>query len=174
LISTISFNLDGTVASTTEFWGVNRSEIGMRIMVVEDEAVIALTAVAVLRNAGHEVLPPAYSVDEALALGAERPDLALVDINLAGHDEGIALARDLLQRYSIRSLFVSGQVEAGRANRDAAIGLLSKPYDAGSLLASLEAAEKLLSGGSAPSSPVANGLELFGLPSGQQSEQHVC
>lgn len=136
----------------------------MRILVVEDEAVIALTAAAVLSDAGHEVLTPAYSVDEALALGGERPDLALVDINLAGQDEGIALARELQKRFSIHSLFVSGQVEAGRANRDAAMGLLRKPYDAGSLLASVGAAEELLGGGNPPPPPVPNALELFGLP----------
>ncbi|CAM3222811.1 Response regulatory domain-containing protein [Sphingomonas antarctica] len=138
----------------------------MRIMVVEDEAVIALTAVAMLENAGHEVLTPAYSAEEALALGGARPDLALVDINLAGHDEGIALARELRKRFAIPSLFVSGQVEAGRANRDAAIGLLRKPYDTGSLLASVNAAEELLGGGNPPPPPVPNALELFGLPSG--------
>lgn len=145
----------------------------MRIMVVEDEAVIALTAVAMLEDAGHEVLTPAYSVDEALLLGGEHPDLALVDINLAGHDEGIALARQLHQRYAIHSLFVSGQVEAGRANRDAAIGLLRKPYDTGSLVASVEAAEKLLGGGNPPPPPVPSALELFGLPRGQDGDQKL-
>ncbi len=55
----------------------------MRILVVEDEPILAITAAAVLEGKGHDVVGPAYDTAEALALAAcERLDLAFVDINL--------------------------------------------------------------------------------------------
>lgn len=108
----------------------------MRILIVEDDAVLGMVASAALEGEGHAVAGPAFSVAEAQALAASgKADLALVDINLDGHDEGIALARSLRAQFGIPSIFVSGQVAAARANRDAALGLLPKPYDIDDLIA---------------------------------------
>ena len=134
----------------------------MRVLVVEDDAIIALSAVGVLEEAGHEVLGPALGVEQALAIaGEQRPDLALVDINLAGHDEGVELARRLRREFAVPSLFVSGQTAAARSNRDAALGLLKKPYDPASLAGALPAAEALLQGRTPPPPSVPRALELF-------------
>jgi CheY-like chemotaxis protein len=134
----------------------------MLILVVEDDPVVAWSARDVLEDAGHEVLGPAYDVAEALRLVAERrPDLALVDINLAGADEGVGLARTLKAAHGVRSLFVSGQVNAARSNQDAAIGLLRKPYDPASLAGALPVAAEVLAGGAPPPPAVPRALELF-------------
>lgn len=101
----------------------------MRILVVEDDAILALMAAEALNLFGYEVVGPAHTVDECLNLAVNQPiDLAFIDINLAGKDEGIALARALRERHAIHSIFVSGQVAAARTNREAALGLLPKPY----------------------------------------------
>jgi CheY-like chemotaxis protein len=134
----------------------------MRILVVEDDAIIALSAAAVLEEAGHDVIGPALGVEHALALAREHgPDLALVDINLAGGDEGIDLARQLQRELGVRSLFVSGQIATARSNRDAALGLLKKPYDPAALAGALPAAEAVLQGRTPPPPPVPRALELF-------------
>ncbi len=66
-------------------WGSTGSDFhGLKVLVAEDEAVIALDLEVMLREFGCVVLPATPSVAEALALlEAERPDVALVDTTLA-------------------------------------------------------------------------------------------
>jgi DNA-binding response OmpR family regulator len=132
----------------------------MIILVVEDEPMIACAVAMELQDAGHEVLGPAYTVEEAQDLVAARtPDLAMIDINLAGHDEGIALARWLRKELGVPCYFVSGQVAQARANCDAALGVLPKPFDFKSLIQSIGVAEDLMTGRRPRTLP--RGLELF-------------
>ena len=126
----------------------------MRILIVEDDVVLGMVAAAALANEGHGVVGPAFTPAEALALAesdkADKVDLALVDINLGGNDEGIVLARRLAQDFGIASIFVSGQVAVARDSRDAALGLLNKPYDLDDLIALVAAAPALAAGQGAP------------------------
>jgi CheY-like chemotaxis protein len=113
--------------------------LNMRILIVEDDPILALLAAATLGE-HHEVIGPAHDVSHALQLAAEQQaDIAFVDINLAGHDEGIALARALMARHG-------GQVLAAHANTDAALGLLRKPYAPEDLTLCAYVAEALLDG----------------------------
>jgi CheY-like chemotaxis protein len=137
----------------------------MNILVVEDDAVIALNLVVVLEEAGHTVVGPTGSADEALDLSRnQHPILALIDINLHGEPAGIELAR-ALQRRGISSVFVSAQHAQAWANKDAAVGLIAKPYSAASLCRSLEVLEPMLRGEAAPLSTGL--LELFPAVSSQ-------
>lgn len=113
----------------------------MQVLVVEDEPIIALDTAEMLTEAGHEVAGPASTVEEAVRL-AERtiPDLALIDINLCGHEEGPAVARALWERYRIPCLFVSAQPAQARQHRDVSVGVLTKPFVSRELLASVPAA----------------------------------
>ena len=132
----------------------------MLVLVVEDEPVIAASIEWELMAAGHDVLGPANSVEEAEALiHNQRPDLALVDINLAGADEGVALARDLKREHGVHSLFVTGQIAQARQNCDAALGVLAKPFAFESLVACVPAAAELISGRRPARLP--RGLEVF-------------
>ncbi len=71
----------------------------MRILIVEDEALIAVVLADSLEGAGHEVMGPASTMAEALALcEALRPELALLDINLRDGSSGVDVARALLER----------------------------------------------------------------------------
>lgn len=134
----------------------------MRILVVEDEAILALMAAEALRLEGHDIIGPAYSDEEALNLAAtEAVDIAFIDINLAGRDEGIALARNLQLQHGIHSVFLSGQVEVARTNRDAALGLLPKPYLLEDLGASATFARALGEGRNPPPPPKPHALEVF-------------
>lgn len=55
----------------------------MRILIVEDEALIAELIVEHLEEAGHSIIGPAATAEEALALCRHRrPDLAILDIDL--------------------------------------------------------------------------------------------
>lgn len=120
----------------------------MRVLVVDDEPLIAASIEWELRDAGHTVLGPAHSVEDALAIAeASGADLALVDINLAGHDEGVDLARALRRRFGLRSVFVTGQVAQARQNHDAALGVVVKPFPFEGLLKVLPVAAELARGG---------------------------
>ena len=102
----------------------------MVILVAEDEGLIAFALEWALRLAGHQVLGPADSVDEAMRLIEKtRPDLALVDINLRDGDDGTRLARHLHENLGIPILFTSAQVGQARNHRHIAWGLIPKPYD---------------------------------------------
>jgi len=68
-----------------------------RVMVIEDEPLIAFDLRNIVRDMGHEVTGIARTRDQAVALGRrERPDLILADIQLADNSSGIDAVRDLL------------------------------------------------------------------------------
>lgn len=132
----------------------------MLVLVVEDEPMIAASIQWELEDAGYDVLGPAAGVSEAEALARQtRPDLAFIDINLAGHDEGVALARELKARLGVPSIFVTGQLAQARQASDAALGVLPKPFNFQSLVQTVPVAQALEQGRRPARLPL--GLELF-------------
>ncbi|WP_159107112.1 response regulator [Azospirillum sp. B4] len=102
-----------------------------RIVVVEDEALIALGLQQILTQQGHEVCALAASLDEALeAVGEHRPDLVLMDVMLRGGDDGVEAANRIWKRFGIRSLFTSAVDAATLRTRapSVALGFITKPY----------------------------------------------
>jgi DNA-binding response OmpR family regulator len=98
------------------------------LLIVEDDILIAMTLQDVLGDAGYHVLDLTGRHMEAVsAAKASKPDLALVNIELQGRDDGIALAREL-KAMGIPSLFISGQISRARSAQSVAIGSLPKPY----------------------------------------------
>ena len=76
----------------------------MRILIVEDDAVIAMVLADSLEDAGHEVVGPAATMAEALALcegAAPPPELAVLDINLRDGSNGVDVARALMGRWRV-------------------------------------------------------------------------
>jgi DNA-binding NarL/FixJ family response regulator len=103
----------------------------MRIMVVEDDALIALDISGLVEELGYKVVGAAADAEEALYLAhSKKPDLALVDIRLAGSADGGQLARWLYAQLGVRSLFVSGSITDAFRHAMAEInpvGFLGKP-----------------------------------------------
>ena len=82
-----------------------------RILVVEDEYLIALELDIQLRAAGYRVIGPAPDVDRALKLlRDEAPDAAVLDVNLAG--EWVTPVAHALQAMSVPFILASGYVAA--------------------------------------------------------------
>ncbi|MVT51727.1 response regulator [Bradyrhizobium yuanmingense] len=80
-------------------------------MVVEDEYLIALELHDVLKAAGYHVLGPARDVDAALVmLNAERPDAAILDVNLAG--QWVTPVAEALRAASVPFILASGYIAA--------------------------------------------------------------
>lgn len=131
----------------------------MRVLIVEDEPLIATSIQWELVDAGHEVVGPAATLAEAESLASEeQPDLALVDINLSERGDGVVLARRL-KAAGVPSIFVTGQIHEARQAQDAALGLVLKPFPFETLGRVIETAAGLISGANAVTAPRC--LELF-------------
>src|SRR5215813_2605069 len=115
-----------------------------RILVVEDEAVVALDVEDRLRRLGHDVVGTADSSASALALAAEvRPDLVLMDIALRDGSDGIAAAERLRAELAVPVVFVTAFADAEtleRAKRVSPHGYIVKPFDERDLRATIEIA----------------------------------
>jgi CheY-like chemotaxis protein len=112
-----------------------------RVLLVEDEALIALTMVDQLVEAGYTVVGPAFTMTEALNLAVAAPiDAALVDFNLNGVFASEVV--DILARRRIPFLFVTGYNHIPD-ERYLQIPVLAKPFDA---LTLQRAVEGLLAG----------------------------
>ena len=87
---------------------------------------------AALTEAGFEVIGVLRTGEEALqTAGTDRPDLAIVDIRLAGDRDGVDTAIELFQSHGIRCIFASAysdQEARRRAEVADPLGWLQKPY----------------------------------------------
>ncbi|MGH7087742.1 MAG: response regulator [Stellaceae bacterium] len=116
---------DGTKETT-------RQRRAPTILIVEDEALIASYIQEVLDESRFIVAGVASSGVEALTLAAgTAPDLALVDIKIAGPMDGIEVAELLRVRFGVPSIFLSGVADPDtleRARHAASLGFLEKPF----------------------------------------------
>jgi DNA-binding NarL/FixJ family response regulator len=110
-----------------------------RILVVEDDFLIAMQTETALSEAGFNVVGTAATADEAIFLAREnRPLLVVMDVRLAGARDGIDVARQLFGEFNIRCIFATAHDDAhthARAEPFAPLGWLAKPYTPASLVA---------------------------------------
>jgi DNA-binding response OmpR family regulator len=110
------------------------SKAAKTLMIVEDEVLIATVLRDELEDAGYHVLDLTDRYTQALEVAkACKPDLALVNIRLVGHADGIKLAEHL-KALSIPVLLISGQVSRASSAKTVAIASMPKPYDAADMV----------------------------------------
>ncbi len=108
-----------------------------RVLVVEDEALVAMLVEDALTDAGYGVIGPAATVAEALALlGRERPDAVVLDLNLAG--ESSTPVADLLAQRGIPYVIATGYGASALPPGHERAAVLAKPYDPTQLAAVLD------------------------------------
>ena len=129
----------------------------VRLLLVEDEPLVAFDTEHFLRDAEYEVVATVDRVTDALAIieASDELDLVLVDISLAD-GSGIDVAR-VAHAAGVPVLFVTGACPEG--GREVAAGCLSKPYAQRDLLAAITAIEAVLDG--KPPKRMPNGFNLF-------------
>jgi CheY-like chemotaxis protein len=114
------------------------------ILIVEDEALIASYIREVLEESGFTISGVASTGVEALTLvGDAVPDLALVDIKLAGPMDGIEVATLIRSRFNVRSIFLTAVADPeiiARAKDAAPLGYLEKPFRPSQVFNALERA----------------------------------
>jgi len=139
-----------------------------RLLIVEDEMVIAMLLEELVSTHGHEVVGQASTGKEAVEMArAFRPDLVLMDILLPGAMDGIAACELIRHELGIPSIFITGHTRDDLLRRASAVehlGYIVKPFNEKQLLAVIELAsardqlEQSASGGnplrSDPSLPV--------------------
>ena len=119
----------------------------MKLLIVEDDPLIGPAMKVVLQQAGHEVIGPLKGAAKALRLAErEQPDLALIDYNLSGGENGLSLARSLKEQLGLPSLLVTGFEHRGNEGKDVVLGCLRKPFSPQALMDAVMAAGELASG----------------------------
>jgi len=134
----------------------------MRVLIVEDEALIGLGLQDELIKAGHIVAGPVPSTGAALLLAnSTRPALALIDLDLMESQDPIKLARALKKTLRVPSLFMTCQPQQAEAYSDAGLGVLSKPFDLADIPAAIDVVSEILAGGNPPPPQLPSPLRLF-------------
>jgi DNA-binding NarL/FixJ family response regulator len=115
-----------------------------RILIVEDEPLIAEDIAEALRRNDYFVSAIVYSKEEALSeLHCNRPDVVLLDINLNGGMEGIDIADHIAAAYNIPFIFLtsySDRTTVARSKVTEPAGYIVKPFTEAGLYSSLEVA----------------------------------
>lgn len=100
-----------------------------RLLVVEDEALVAMLIEDVLADAGFEVVGPFGQAAKALSsLADETVDAAILDVNLGGGERSYSVASELSER-GVPYIFLTGHGRAGIDLRYADVPVLQKPFD---------------------------------------------
>jgi DNA-binding NarL/FixJ family response regulator len=125
-----------------------------RVLIAEDDFLIAMQTQEALSAAGLEVVGVAVTAEEVLDLARqERPALVVMDIRLAGRRDGIEAARELFRQFNVRCIFATANDDLHtreRAEYFAPFGWLTKPYTMASLLTSVADALDELGRGAPP------------------------
>ena len=128
-----------------------------RILIVEDEPLMAFDNETMIEEAGYTVVATHDRVADAVAtLEREKVDLILSDVRLTGERSGIDLAR-IAKAKNIPVLFATGRVPDEAA--ELAVGCLMKPYNDRTLKAALAAVDQHLQGDKVRAP---RGLTLYG------------
>lgn len=107
--------------------GHARSAGGLRILLVEDEMMVALLVESMLGELGHDVVGPVARLDKALVMAErERLELAILDINIDGRDV-YPIAAALAVR-GIPFIFATGYGQGGLRAPYRDRPTLQKPY----------------------------------------------
>lgn len=116
----------------------------IQILIVEDELIIAKDLSDILSANGYEVTGMAKSYKEGLeALESQLPDIVLLDIQIKGEKDGVALATTIKNSYNIPYVFISSHTDRAtleRVKETNPYGFLVKPFEEEDVLVALELA----------------------------------
>lgn len=116
----------------------------IRILIVEDEFIIAEDLKLQLEKLGYAVTGIAKSYEKAMQLvEEEEPDLMLIDIKLKGEKDGIDLAANVMDHYDFPYIFLTSHSDTRTVERAKKVhpnGYLIKPFEREDLYTSIEIA----------------------------------
>ena len=113
-----------------------------KILIVEDEFIIAQDLRRIISGLGHAVMGMAKSADEAMKkIAKEAPDLVLLDIHIIGELRGTELALKIREEYNIPFIYVTSYSDSGTLSemtQTNPLGYILKPFDERDIRVALE------------------------------------
>jgi len=108
-----------------------RAQPPTRILIIEDEPVIALDVARIVEGSGHSVTGIATTHREAVDLArAEQPGLVLADIQLSDDSSGIDAVKEILEHYQVPVIFITAFPDRLlTGERPEPTFLITKPFD---------------------------------------------
>lgn len=101
----------------------------LKVLIVEDEALLAMELESLVEEAGHSVVGWATSSSEALEMAdSVEVDLAFVDVHLTDGPTGVEVARYIGDRESSMVVFLTANPKRIPAHFAGAVGVIAKPY----------------------------------------------
>jgi len=113
-----------------------------RVLIIEDEPIIAMDIETIVRDLGHDVTGVAVTRDEAVAAAmADRPGLVLADIQLADDSSGIDAVKDILAEFQVPVIFITAFPERLlTGERPEPTFLITKPFQRSTVKAAISQA----------------------------------
>lgn len=110
-----------------------------RVLIIEDEPIIALHIKQIVENLGHEAIAIVRTRTEAVAKARdERPELVLADVNLADGSSGIDAVKDILAEQSVPVIFITAFPERLlTGERPEPTYLITKPFEPETVIATI-------------------------------------
>lgn len=110
----------------------------LKVLIVEDEALLFMELESLVQDAGHSVVGWATSSAEARRLvDTLDADIAFVDVHLTDGATGVAVARYIEERKSSMVVFMTANPRRLPENFAGAVGVIAKPYTMNGLIAAL-------------------------------------
>lgn len=132
----------------------------MRVLIVEDEVLVAAEIEFLVEEAGMETLGVAISSEEALeVIAQQQPDLVLLDVHLSDGPTGVEIARKAAALHGVAVLFMTANRRRLPDDFAGAVGSVAKPYTEWGMRAALRFIAESLSAGEA-TRPAPSSLEL--------------
>lgn len=104
----------------------------MKILIIEDEAIIAMDLARIFYSFGASEVKVASSAEEGLTwLNKDKPDLVIVDIKLRGSMDGIEAAQIIQRKGPFRLIYITAYNDEATLNRASQIpnlGIITKPF----------------------------------------------
>lgn len=105
------------------------SAMRTKVLIVEDEFIVALNLKRMLTCLGFETIGIAPDAATAYAFAEQNPDIALVDVNLRDGATGPKIGSLLAHKFGASVLFVTANPNQLDGNEDGAVGVLEKPFN---------------------------------------------
>ena len=138
----IEVDLDEVEQLVTEALREIEQQTFARVLIIEDEPMIAMDIETIVRDLGHDVTGVAVTRDEAVALAMEdRPGLVLADIQLADDSSGIDAVKDILAEFDVPVIFITAFPERLlTGERPEPTFLITKPFQRSTVKAAISQA----------------------------------
>lgn len=115
-----------------------------RILVIEDEQIVARDLSKLLKRLGYSPLGPAASGAEAIQLAAQtEPDLILMDVRLSGCMDGVEAAHEIVRNRTVPIIYLTAYPGTFVCSPWEMVGpylCVAKPFSAGGVQAAIESA----------------------------------